>query len=85
MNYLLISILIGAFFMLSILIGLVVGLKYGQKIQRGESIELPNLNPIKAIKQSVEESKEEKKNKEEQEKLNDWIDKLENYDGTVIK
>ena len=85
MNYLLISILIGVFFIVSIILGLVLGLHYGQKLSRGETIEKPKLNPVKVIKENIKEGKEEKKNKEEQDKLNEWVDAMENYDGNLVK
>ena len=56
----------------------VKGAEIGQKVSKGEEIELPSVNPIKAIR----EHKDKKKADEEQERLNVIMQNIENYDGT---
>ena len=57
-----------------------VGAKVGQKVNKGETLELPNLNPIKAY----EEYKENQEAKLEQEKYKIISENIDNYDGTSI-
>lgn len=57
-----------------------IGAKVGQKVNKGEDIKLPNINPVKAI----EEHRETKEYKEEQERFNTMLDNINNYDGTGI-
>lgn len=54
----------------------IIGAKIGQKVEKGERITLPNLNPIKAVKESIENKKEERTIQEYQ-KL---FDNIDNYD-----
>lgn len=84
MNYLLISILIGAFFIASTILGLILGLHYGQKFSRGETIEKPKLNPVKAIKENIKEIKLTKDEEKKQQEIQNFIDAMESYDGSVI-
>lgn len=81
MEYVLYSTVIGVFFILSF----VLGLHYGGKIQRGEKIEMPQINPIKAVKESIKESKQTKEDEEKQKELQKFIDAMENYDGNVVR
>ena len=55
-----------------------IGTKLGQTVSKGETVELPNLNPIKAIK----ESRVKKAAELEQDKLNKVLQNIERYDGT---
>ena len=57
-----------------------IGAKVGQKVNKGETLELPNLNPIKAY----EEYKETQEAKLEQEKYKIISENIDNYDGTSI-
>lgn len=81
MEYVLYSTVIGVFFILTF----ITGLHYGQKIQRGEKIEMPQINPIKAVKESIKESKQTKEDEEKQKELQKFIDAMENYDGNVVR
>lgn len=56
-----------------------IGAKVGQKVARGETIETPNLNPIKAY----QEKQEKKAVKEEQDKIEAIMRNIEKYDGTT--
>lgn len=77
------TVLIVSITAITVVFSFMCGLIQGQKIQRGERIELPRIEPIKAIKEHAEE----KKAKEEREALNEWAKKMEEYDprNVVIK
>lgn len=67
-----------------IFMSFLLGLHYGSKIKREERIELPNINPIKAIKKRMNEKKEEIKQEREDliEEIN--LKNLDAYDGTEV-
>lgn len=79
MEYVLYSTITGAFIMASF----ILGLHYGGKIARGEVIDKPKLNPIKAVKENIKESKLSKEEEKKQQELQDFIDAFENYDGSI--
>jgi hypothetical protein len=55
-----------------------VGAKVGQTVAKGEKIETPTLNPVKAI----EEHRNRKQAEAEQNRLNTIMQNIEKYDGT---
>ena len=55
-----------------------IGAKVGQKVSKGEAVELPSVNPIRAIK----ESREQKEAEMEAYKLETILRNIERYDGT---
>ena len=55
-----------------------IGAKVGQKVVKGEEIELPTVNPLKAVRE--QQSKREAEM--EQEKVETILRNLEAYDGT---
>ncbi len=55
-----------------------VGAKVGQAASKGEKIETPSLNPLRAVR----ENEERKAAKREEERLNTIMENIENYDGT---
>lgn len=59
-----------------------IGAKVGQRVSKGENIELPSLNPVKAVKEHNEKKQAEKEAEREQERLNTIMENIENYDGT---
>lgn len=59
-----------------------IGAKVGQRVTKGENIELPSLNPVKAIKEHNEQKRAEKEAEREQERINTIMQNIENYDGT---
>ena len=81
MELILYSTLTGVFIILSF----VLGLHYGGKIQRGEKIEMPQINPIKAVKESIKETKLSKEKEAKQKELQDFVNAMENYDGNVVR
>ena len=56
-----------------------IGAKVGQTVAKGEKIEVPNLNPIKA----AEERASKRAAKEEQDKMDVIMQNIERYDGTA--
>ena len=56
----------------------VIGAKVGQTIVKGEKVEMPNANPLKAIKESQARKAAEK----EEIKRNKILRNIERYDGT---
>lgn len=70
----LLLISVGALMIVSFLIGV----KTAQKVDRGEEIKLPTLNPMKAY-QELTEQREAKK---QQEELDTMLENINNYDGT---
>jgi len=56
----------------------VVGAKVGQTIVKDEKIEMPQLNPLKAIR----ESQARKEAEREQDKFNTVLRNIDRYDGT---
>lgn len=72
------------FFILCILVinllSFIVGAKVGQKVVKGETVELPKIEPLKAVKE-YQESKEVQK---EQDYYKTIAENIDNYDGTGI-
>lgn len=57
-----------------------IGVKVGQKVDKGEEVELPSVNPIKAYR----ESQERRQAQREADKLDIIMHNIEVYDGTSI-
>ena len=57
-----------------------VGAKVGQTVSNGESVELPEVNPMKLI----QERREKKAAEEEQNKIDTIMRNVERYDGTGL-
>ena len=55
-----------------------IGAKVGQKVSKGETIEAPTLNPMKAIREREERKEADK----ESERLEIILQNIENYDGS---
>ena len=56
----------------------VIGAKVGQKVVRGESIEIPSINPYKAIK----DHKEQKVAEAEKNRVDTIMQNIDSYNGT---
>lgn len=56
----------------------IVGAKVGQKVSKGEDINVPTINPIEAIR----ERNAKKEAEMEQDKLDTIMRNIESYDGT---
>lgn len=57
-----------------------IGAKTGQRVVKGEDVNIPTINPVKAI----ETYKEDRRQKKEEENFNINLENIENYDGTGI-
>lgn len=57
---------------------LIVGAKVGQAVSKGETIQTPELNPVKVI----QEQKDKRQARWEQSKLDTILENIESYDGT---
>ncbi|MBR2388186.1 MAG: hypothetical protein IKB02_05400 [Clostridia bacterium] len=55
-----------------------IGAKVGQTVAKGEKIEAPSLNPMKAVK----EHQAKKQAEAEQERIDTIMRNIESYDGT---
>ena len=55
-----------------------IGAKVGQKVVKGEPIEIPSLNPLKAYR----EAQDRKEAEREADKLGTILQNIEAYDGT---
>lgn len=60
----------------------ITGVKVGQKVLRGETVETPNLNPIKAVKEAKAEHKAQKEREAEDEFYATLMHNIDAYDGT---
>lgn len=70
-------IVFGVFMIISFILGAYVG----QKVVKGENIEI---NPIKVIDEYKEEKKAKEKIAEEESKFDIMMNNIDNYDGTGI-
>ena len=59
-----------------------IGAKVGQRVAKGEKIELPSANPVKAVREHNEKKRAEKEAEREQERINTILHNIEKYDGT---
>lgn len=57
----------------------IVGAKVGQKVVKGEPVELPNVDPFKAYR----EHEARKAQREEQERIDTVLRNIERYNGTA--
>ena len=71
------SIVFGVFMIISFILGAYVG----QKVVKGENIEI---NPIKVIDEYKEEKKAKEKIAEEESKFDIMMNNIDSYDGTGI-
>jgi hypothetical protein len=55
-----------------------IGAKVGQKVVKGETIEIPSLNPLKAYREREDRREAER----EQDKIATIMQNIEAYDGT---
>jgi hypothetical protein len=77
MEILLIALLIAVVSALNI-VCFFVGAKVGQKVSKGEPIEMPSLNPMKVI----QEHREQEEAKKKQNEIETIMRNIEKYDGT---
>lgn len=60
------------------LLAFLIGAKTAQKLEKGEEIELPNINPMQAYREHIEQREANKA----QEEMNIMMENINNYDGT---
>ena len=61
-----------------------VGAKVGQTVSRGEKLETPELNPVKAMKENRERKLEEQEQRRKQTRMEVIMQNIEAYDGTGL-
>lgn len=76
METILLIVVMGLIFCICFLCGAIVG----QKCAKGEQIKVEN--PVKVIKENIEEHKSKVERKKEQEILDTIAQNIDNYDGT---
>ena len=73
------EVLLAAIFSLSNILCFMIGAKVGQTVSRGERVELPKIDPLKAARERQERREAEK----EQEKLDAIMRNIDSYNGTA--
>lgn len=63
---------------ISNIVCVIIGAEIGQKVVKGEPIELPSINPMKAYR----EAQERKEAEREADRLDTILQNIETYDGT---
>lgn len=58
----------------------ILGAKTAQRLIKGDEVQTPSLNPVKAVR----EAKEQKELRIEQEKYRNIMDNINNYNGTEL-
>lgn len=58
----------------------IIGAKVGQTVQKGESIKVPSVNPMEAVR----EHKARKETQQKQDRMETILQNIESYDGTPI-
>ena len=62
------------------LLAFLIGARTAQKVDKGEEIKLPSINPMETYKEHREKVEANK----EQERFNTMLDNINNYDGTGL-
>lgn len=55
-----------------------IGSRIGQKVAKGEPIEMPNINPI----EKIQEHKDKKQARAEKDRIETILQNIDNYNGT---
>ena len=63
-----------------IILAYTLGLKNGQKLKNNEEIKIPELNPIKIVRNEIETFEQKKK----QDAYDTMMANIDNYDGTGL-
>ena len=72
------DVLLLAVFAASNIVCFIIGAKIGQMAAKGEKIEMPNINPVKAM----QEYRDKQVEREEQSRIDTIMRNIEKYDGT---
>ena len=73
------ELLLAAIFSLSNILCFVIGARVGQTVSRGERVELPKVDPLKAARERQERREAEK----EQDRLDVISHNIDSYNGTA--
>lgn len=63
-----------------IILAYTLGLKNGQKLKNNEEIKIPEINPVKIVKNEIETFEQKKK----QDAYDTMMANIDNYDGTGL-
>ena len=63
-----------------IILSYTLGLKNGQKLKNNEEIKIPEINPVKIVRNEIETFEQKKK----QDAYDTMMANIENYDGTGL-
>ena len=63
-----------------IILAYTLGLKNGQKLKNNEEIKIPEINPVKIVRNEIETFEQKKK----QDAYDTMMANIENYDGTGL-
>lgn len=63
-----------------IILAYTIGLKNGQKLKNNEEIKIPEINPVKIVKNEIETFEQKKK----QDAYDTMMANIDNYDGTGL-
>lgn len=63
-----------------IIIAYTLGLKNGQKLKNNEEIKMPEINPVKIVRNEIESFEEKKR----QDAFETMMANIDNYDGTGL-
>ena len=72
------EVLLLAVFSLSNILCFVIGARVGQKVSKGEEVELPKVDPMNIVR----EHRARKEEQMEQDRMNTILRNIDNYDGT---
>ena len=64
-----------------IILAYTLGLKNGQKLKNNEEIEMPEINPVKIVRNEIETFEQKKK----QDVYDTIMANIDNYDGTGLR
>lgn len=74
------TILLLFLFGIFIILSYTLGLKNGQKLKNNEEIKIPEINPVKIVRNEIETSEQKKK----QDAYDTMMANIDNYDGTGL-
>ncbi len=67
-----------------IIVAYTLGLKNGQKLKNNEEIEMPEINPIKIVRNEIESFEQSFEQKKKQDIYDTIMTNIDNYDGTGL-
>lgn len=67
-----------------IIVAYTLGLKNGQKLKNNEEIEMPEINPIKIVRNEIESFEQSFEQKKKQDIYDTIMTNIDNYDGTEL-